>query len=147
MSSHPELEFFNGLSGKLEIELDVPAEPVANLLNLRAAPDARLVRLELRAEVFNRDTGALRPLTPEEWDAVAFRGSSIRLRSEDGEAVSHAAPNGSYFTVEQLLHAVEETERRTRARSEWLGGIDVHHVYFEGIHPGDGGVWDIDWGS
>jgi hypothetical protein len=147
MSSHPELEFFNSLSGKLEIELDVPAEQVGNLLNLRASPDAQLVRLELRAEVFNPDTEEFRPLTPEELDAVAFRGRSIQLRSEDGEAVSHDAPNGSFFTVRELLRAVEETERRTRARSEWLGGIDVHHVFFEGIHPGDDGVWDIYWGS
>lgn len=145
--SHPELEFFNSLSGKLEIELDIPAEPGANLLNLRASPDARIVRLELRAEVYNCDTKGFRPLTPEELGAVAFRGSSIRLRSEDGEAVSHEAPNGSYFTVRELLHAVEETERRTRSQSEWLGGVDVHHVFFEGVEPGEDGVWEICWGS
>jgi hypothetical protein len=113
MASHPELEFFNSLSGKLEIELDVPAEPVADLLNLRASPDSRIVRLELRAEVFNPDTEEFRPLTPAELGGVAFRGRSIRLRSEDDEeAVAHDAPNGSYFTVGELLRAVEETERR-----------------------------------
>jgi hypothetical protein len=146
---HPELKFFNSLSGTLEIELDVPAEPVGDLLNVRAEPDARIVRLELRAEVFNPETEEFRPLTPAELDSVAFRSGSIRLRSEDGEAVSHAAPNGSHFTVRELLHAVEETERQTRAGSEWLGGIDVHHVFFEGIHPDEDedGVWEIYWGS
>jgi hypothetical protein len=148
MMSHPELEFFNSLSGHLKIELDVPAERVApNLLNLRASPDARVVRLELQAQVFNPDTQEFRPLTPQELDAVAFRGSSIRLQSEDGDIISHDAPNGSFFTVRELLRAVEETERRTRAQSEWLGGIDVHHVFFEGIHPGEDDVWEIYWGS
>lgn len=148
VSPRPELEFFNSLSGKLEIELDVPAKPLANLSNLRASPDARVVRLELRAEVFNPDTDQFRPLTPDELDAVAFRGGSIRLRSEDGgEVVSHDAANGSFFTVRELLRAVEETERRTRSQSEWLGGIDVHHVFFEGIELGDGDVWEICWGS
>ncbi|OWK38522.1 hypothetical protein [Fimbriiglobus ruber] len=147
MPSHPELEFFNSLSGRLEVELSVPAEPIGDLENLRAPADAQMVRLELRAEVFNRDTEDFRPLTPDELESVAFRGRSIQLRSEDGEAVSHDAPNGSFFTVRELLQAVEETERRTRAQSEWFGGIDVHHVFFEGIHPGDGGVWDIYWGS
>lgn len=148
MASHPELEFFNSLTGKLEIELDVPAEPVADLLNLRASPDSRVVRLELRAEVYDPDTEEVRPLTPAELGAVAFRGSSIRLRGEDGEgAVSHDAPNGSYFTVEELLRAVEETERQTRAQSEWLGGVDVHHVFFEGIEPGGDDEWEICWGS
>jgi hypothetical protein len=146
--SHPELEFFNSLSGKLEIELDVPAEPVANLLNLRASPDARLVRLELRAEVFNHATEEFRPLTPAELGGVAFYGRSIRLRGEDDEeAVTHDAPNGSYFTVGELLRAVEETERRARSRSEWLGGVDVHHVFFEGIEPGEDDVWEVCWGS
>jgi hypothetical protein len=147
MMSHPELKFFNSLSGTLEIELDVPAEPIGNLSNLRAEPDARIVRLELRAEVFNPKTEEFRPLTPAELDSVAFRGGSIRLRSEDGEAVSHAAPNGSYFTVRELLRAVEETERQSRAGSEWFGGVDVHHVYFEGIHPDEDDVWEIYWGS
>jgi hypothetical protein len=147
MLNHPELEFFNSLTGELKIQLDVPAERVGNLLNLHASPDATLMRLELQAEVFNRDTKEFRPLTPEELDSVAFRGSSIRLLSENGEVVSHDAPDGSYFTVRELLKAVEETERQTRARSEWLGGIDVHHVFFEGIHSDDGGIWEIFWGS
>jgi hypothetical protein len=146
--SHPELEFFNSLSGKLEIELDLPAEPIAkDLLNLRASPNARIVRLELRAEVFNPDTEEFLPLTAAELDALAFRANSIPLRSEDGEVILHAAPNGSHFTVRELLRAVEETERRTRANSEWFGGVDVHHLYFEGIHPGEDDVWEIYWGS
>lgn len=145
--SHPELTFFNSLSGRLKIELDVPAEPVGNLQNLRASPAARITRLELQAEVYEPDTEEFRPLTPEEYDAVAFRGGSIRLRSEDGEPVLHRAPNGSYFTVRDLLRAVEETERQTRGQSEWLGGIDVHHIFFEGIEPTDGDVWEIYWGS
>lgn len=150
LSSHPELEFFNTIGGKLEIELDVPAEPVGELLNVRATPEAKVVRMELQAEIFNPDDETFRPLTPEELDGVAFRGGSITLRSEDGEPVTHAAPNGTFFTVRELLRAVEETERQTRAQTEWLGGIDVHHVFFEGIHPseeGDDGVWDIYWGS
>jgi len=147
MSSHPELEFFNSLSGKLEVELDVPAEPVGELLNVRALPGARLVRLKLNAEVFNRDTKEFRPPTSQELDSVAFRGSSLTLRSDEGDPVSHDAPNGSFFTVRELLRAVEETERQTRGQSEWLGGVDVHHVFFEGIHPAEDGVWEIYWGS
>lgn len=147
MTEHPELTFFNSLSGRLKIDLDIPAEQVGHLTNLRASPTARVVRLTLEAEVFIRDTGEFRPLNPEEWDAVAFRGRSIRLRTDDGEAVLHHAPNGSFFTVRELLQAVEETERRTRDRSEWLGGVDIHHIFFEGIHPGEDGVWQIYWGS
>ena len=34
-----------------------------------------------------------------------------------------------------------------QGNSEWFGGVDVHHVFFEGIHLADDGVWDIYWGS
>lgn len=147
MKTHRELKFFNALSGTLKIELTVPAEPIADLDNLRAAPDAEVVRLELLAEVYDRKSDAFRAITDEEYESVAFRGASIRLQSEDGDAVSHDAPNGSFFTVRQLLEAVEKTERQTRSQTDWLGGIDVHHVFFEGIHSEDGEVWEIDWGS
>jgi hypothetical protein len=145
--SSSELEFFNSLSGKLEIELTEPAEPFANLLNLRASPSAQISNLKLYAKVFNRDTEDFRNLTEEELNSVAFRAKHIKLRGESGEVISHDAPNGEFFSVRQLLQAVEETERRTRNRSEWYGGVDVHHCFFEGIHPGGGDTWDIFWGS
>jgi hypothetical protein len=40
-----------------------------------------------------------------------------------------------------------KTERQTRADSDWLDGVDVHHVYFEGLSGGTGGIWEINWGS
>ena len=47
----PELEFFNSLSGTLEIELTVPAEPGADTYNLHASPEARVANLRLHTEV------------------------------------------------------------------------------------------------
>ena len=87
-------------------------------------------------------------MTPEELDSVAFRGDQIKLRGQSGEVVSHDAANGEFFTVRELLHAVEETERQTRDQSEWLGGVDVHHCMFRrNALRTDDGVWDIAWGS
>lgn len=145
--SHPELEFFNGLAGKLQIELTVPPEKIGNLDNVRATPAARIKSLKLVAEVFNRDTKTFRDLTSAELQSVAFRASQINLRGEGGDAASHRAPNGEFFTVQDMLNAVAETERQTRDNSEWFDGVDVHHVFFEGIHQGADGVWEIYWGS
>lgn len=142
-----DLQFFNNLSGTLEIELSVPAEPMANLLNLKASPEARIVSLKLRAQVFDKITEKSRDLTPDELNSIAFRGAQIKLRSESDDVVSHKAPNGKFFTVRDLLFAVEQTERRTRNDTEWLGGVDVHHCFFEGIEENDDGIWDIYWGS
>lgn len=146
-SSHPELDFFNNLSGTLDIELEVPGETFDNLAALYASPNARVIRLDFEAEFFIRESETFRPITPEELDSVAFRDNLIRLRRYDGDTVAHHAPNGSFFTVRDLLRAVEETERQTRDQSEWDEGVDVHHIYFEGIHPRVDGVWVIYWGS
>ncbi len=143
----PELVFFNSLSGTLEIKLTVPAQPGASTYNLRASPDAQIANMRLHTEVFNRETDKFRDLTPDELDSVAFRGNQIELRGQSSEVVAHEAANGKFFTVRELLHAVEDTERQTRDRSEWLGGVDVQHCYFEGLHLADDGVWGIAWGS
>jgi hypothetical protein len=146
-SVHPELEFFNDLSGVLRIELDTPARTVGKLQNLEASPTAAITHLTLEASVYEEDADDSRPLTFDELDRIGFGAATIRLRGEGGPIVEHHAPNGSAFTVRELLRAVEQTERQTRGQTEWLGGVDVHHIYFEGIHPDGDGVCVIRWGS
>jgi hypothetical protein len=139
------LEFFNHLSGRLEIALTEPTELIReNLINRKAPPTATIKSLALCASVF--ENHAFRDLTDEELTRVAFDAPEIKLRGR-GAVVTHRAPNGRCFTVGELLAAVEETERQTRQQGEWFGGIDVHHVFFQGISPEDGGVWSISWGS
>jgi len=107
--------------------LDAPAPAVAivpGLENQRATPTARIARLHLDAYAFDADD--LRPLTEAELDRVVFRGEALTLH---------------------VLAAVEETERQTRAEPSWFGGIDVHHVFFEGLEAEAGEVWRIGWGS
>src|SRR5207253_4151639 len=58
---------------------------------------ARIVRLEFRAEVYDPDTEEFRPLTAVELGAMAFRGSSIRLRNEDEEDGTTTEGHGTEF--------------------------------------------------
>jgi hypothetical protein len=60
--------------------------------------------------------------------------------------VEHDAPNGKAFTTRDLKAAIEKTEQAGRENAPWLGGVDVHHVFFEGIELEDD-VWTICWGS
>ncbi|HEU4533418.1 MAG TPA: hypothetical protein VFS00_04845 [Polyangiaceae bacterium] len=137
---------FKGLGGRLHVELTEPTVPIAPaLLNQRALPEAQVKSLRLESYVF--ENGAFRPPTDEEYARVALREPEMQLRGAAGEPVTHRAPNGEYFTVRDVLRAVEETERATRARSDWSGGVDVHHVYFEGVHRQADGTWAIYWGS
>jgi hypothetical protein len=84
-----------------------------------------------------------------EWRLVVLRAAAIRMRNERVPDVvaDHASPDGMAFTIRELASAVEETERRARGSTAWFGGVDVHHVFFEGIHLDDAGTWNIRWGS
>jgi hypothetical protein len=95
-----------------------------------------------------------RPLTDEELDRVVFRtrtnkmGDGIGMYHKDGGTVVQwdAGPSRT-FTIRDLAEAIAETEAITRAKSDWMGGPDVHHVYFEGLDHGKDGVWRVSWGS
>ena len=128
---------FNRISAMLEVGLDEPAKAFSRkVLNSVASPKAGIASLRLRAD-----------LPRKELSKVAYRAPSINIRGPGGDVVSHAAPNGRFFTVGDLLKAVEDTERRTRGKAEWFGGVDVHHVFFEGLHEDADGVWVAHWGS
>ncbi len=137
------LKFFNDLSGVLEIELTEPPQKVApHLLNLVAPKTARIQSVAMRLRDGERELGE------DEWSRVVIREPRIRMRSVDTDdiVIEHDAPNGSSFTVRDLANAIAKTERDSREHGEWLGGIDVHHIFFEGIELEDG-VWTICWGS
>jgi hypothetical protein len=139
------LKFFNGLSGTLAIELTEPTENVAaNLSNQRATETAAIRGVSFTLNVF--ENGDFRDLTVDEFDRVVLELPMLNLRGF-GDPVEHRAPNGKWFTVRDLAAAIAETERSTRQKSQWFGGVDVHHIFFEGIHERDDGVWEIYWGS
>jgi hypothetical protein len=126
----PKIQFFDNVGGKLEIHEDSNGE---------------FSDCELRAKAYDNKAGGDRRLTRTELDSVAFRAKQIKLRGLSGEVVSHDSPNGEFFTVQDLLHAVEETERQTRGRAE---ESDLFcHIFFEGIGLAADGVWNISWGS
>ncbi|MFE3752893.1 hypothetical protein ACFXO9_01160 [Nocardia tengchongensis] len=139
------LEFFNGLSGALSIELSEPTVDIAaNLSNKRANSTAEIKALSFTPQVFQDNS--FRDLTADELDRVVLESTVLNLQGE-GEPVAHRAPNDKWFTVRDLVAAIAETERRTRPQSQWFGGIDVHHVFFEGLDQQEDGTWRIFWGS
>lgn len=141
------LKFFNSLSGRLEIQLSQPAQAVAGLSNLVATPEAKVTDLRLTLQVFLYEEKTFRALTEAELNLPVLQLPEISLCTESGEIVTLPAPDGQTFTVQDLQRAIETSERQTRDQSEWLGGVDVHHAYFEGLHEDEPGIWEVYWGS
>ena len=71
----------------------------------------------------------------------------IVLRSH-GQRVSHKAPNRKSFTVGDLVEVIRLTELKTRGNSAWFDGVDVHHIFFEGLSWSDEhDAYEVHWGS
>lgn len=74
-----------------------------------------------------------------EEDSIEFKGrSDIRKRYE--------FPT-SQVTMKRLIEAIIDFEFIDRPKYEWDGGIDCHHIFFEGIFATDDGAYWICWGS
>ena len=132
------------LRATLELDLSEPVRTGPAFFVRQAAESATIQSLKLVATAYDAD--GLRELTEAERNRVAYNARRLRLRGPTETVVDHHAPKGSHFTLRELLNAVEETERQTRGHGG--GGVDVHHVYFEGIESVRGGdVWQIVWGS
>lgn len=140
------LAFVNRLIATLQIELTEEATPIApNLRNVAASATAQVPALSLDAEIIDDDDW--RPPTEEELTQIVFRGPRLYLKGKAGVVVPHDAVSGGAFTVRDILAAVAETERLTRWRSGWSGGVLGDHVHFEGLHLEASGAWCIHWGS
>lgn len=137
------------ISGSLAIQLSEPPKRIGTLLNLFTEPTAKITNLTFEAQIYQRNAEGdpFRELTSKELQAIAWDAPKIVLTSEAGGAVTHTAPNKSNFTVADLLETIRQHELQTRGQTDWFGGVDVHHIFFEGLHPQKDGTWRIYWGS
>jgi hypothetical protein len=143
---YAEMDFFNTIGGTLEVELTQEPESIKNLPGNKVAGKAEIKSIRLMPEIYVEETDSFRQLTDVELNTVAFNQPSIKLVSASNEFVEHKAPNNKFFTVKDLLKAVELTEVKTRKNTNWFGGVDIHHIYFEGIYCENGNRL-IYWGS
>merc|ERR1719231_758227 len=86
-------------------------------------------------------------LTATQLEAVACEGEkrlpgALTLFSQSG-AHHYKSANGKYFTIQEFLDIVGDFETKTRGCSKWFGGIDAHHVFFEGVRGCGEGCYRI----
>jgi hypothetical protein len=157
----PGFDLFNTLSGTIDVKLSEAPERIGQLLNLKTTPSTKVLDVKWHPEIYtaddeNSNDNLFRPLTSEDLDLVVFDTSELYVNSHacmhPGRMIKHEAPNGENFTVRDMIEVVAETERQTRGETEWFGGPDVHHIFFEGIteskdlYEGQP-IWTLQWGS
>jgi len=132
--------------GKLDIELSEPSRPMSSTLMNQVAPEhATIKSVSFSAQIYEKEE--VREVLADEWKAAVIDEAHMDVRGESGRVMGFDAPNGRFFTLSDLKDVVERLELATRGDSEWFGGVDVHHVYFDGISREADGAWSIFWGS
>ncbi len=89
-------------------------------------------------------------LTDEELNTIEYPFDTITLIfNSQSVNYEHAYNSNSTdgFTVRRLFDIVLDFENQTRPLTCFLGGIDVHHIYFEGLRKMEDGKYRVMWGS
>jgi hypothetical protein len=146
---------FNKLTFTLQIEVSAMA-PRPGLYNEFAAPGADMLGIGISDPyVYERDDGkeehAGEPgdITADDLASIALLKPSITFYDDctNYEATFPAPAGQVYFTVSDLLNTLVAWEQQNRPRTEWFGGMDIHHVFFEGLEPNAEGKYYVAWGS
>ena len=131
------------LSFTLCIEMTKPSILIGNSYNEMQHSDSSIIDIST-SEVSEYLNGDFKELTKKELDEVAFVGKTITFT----DYVSKTFKNEKgFFSVKELLKNLVLFEKENRPHTEWFGGIDCHHVFFEGIFKVKGGAYSISWGS
>ena len=127
------------------------------LLNRFEEPDSEIVSLHAGPiERFDRALNEHIELTRDELQQPGFIGSELPLESiwkaRDGRTVAETRrtykTHKGFFTVSEVVKAVEKFDRVDRPKSKWFGGVDCHHVFFEGLCPNaEKNAFCVCWGS
>jgi len=57
------------------------------------------------------------------------------------------APNGTHFTLQDIIDTIVGAETLFRPYSDWFNGIDTSHTFFEGFTDHGDHTYSIFWGS
>lgn len=154
---HGPTKEMNNICFLLEITTTKTAPQRGFLLNRFEEPDS-LIKQISHSEITRYDEEIENhiPLTKEELNAVGFVGKEFTLHNTwlnnkkklVGETKITFTNDKDYFTIQEIVRRIIQFEKLDRPKTSWFGGVDCHHIYFEGIHLNrDKAGYGISWGS
>ncbi|ORY50487.1 hypothetical protein BCR33DRAFT_762794 [Rhizoclosmatium globosum] len=147
------LKFLNSLSFTIHIKIETYTQ--LPLLNQFVAPGIQPTEISIdrgRVGWWNSEISDMEYLTEEQWNRPALHRKEFVLKNaldedHNDESKTFTAPNGNFFTVRDMVDIVEAFEREFRVKSDWFGGVDAHHIFYEGFFQYEDGSFGISWGS
>ena len=145
------------LSFTLEIETTDTAPQQGILLNRFEEPDSDIASLDASPlRRWDESVDKFFELTPDEQAQPGYVGKTLVLESvkktREGRVVSTTREvynnDKGLITMAEVVALIVEFERIDRPKSQWFGGVDCHHVFFQGLRPNsDGDAFRISWAS
>ena len=128
------------------------------LLNRFEMPDSEITSMTAsNLTVYDPVMNDLIDQTPHDLSQPGFIGNVLVLQNEYVDKLGNivaktrkvSTRKKGYFTAKEVVDAVLAFEKIDRSKSCWFGGIDCHHIFFEGIRPlrSDKKAFGIGWGS
>jgi hypothetical protein len=143
------MEVLDNICAVLDIEIET--YQVGNLLNNFVKADSQIKSINWSKDdhgdeftIFNDDD--LEPLSQLLLQKICIKDENLTLTSYiSGHEKSFTSSGG--FTIQNMMNSILEFEREARSKTDWFGGIDAHHIYFEGISKVGPNKYSIHWGS
>ena len=113
-------------------------------------------------QLIKKDTNNFNDLTYEDLMQIAYPDKNITLyniwyeytnktrskfKKVNETKITYTARNGRWFSCKELMDIIIKFDLEDRPKSLWFGGIDAHHIYFDGLQMNVDGSYRIQWGS
>ena len=87
----------------------------------------------------------INPISEKDLNKVYHLCPTITIKS-DKAYLTFTSHGG--FTLRQLMDNILAVEKISRPKTDWFGGIDAHHIYFEGLVPvkDEKCTYKVQWG-
>ena len=125
------------------------------LMNRFIDPQAKMVSVGHGILTFyDADAEEHIELTPAQKKRPGFIGSTMTLYNQwsdqdgnvTGETKKTFRNTKGFFTIAEVVKKICEFETIDRPKSKWFGGVDAHHVFYEGMSKKEKG-YTISYGS
>ena len=140
----------NELSFTIEVDTDTSSYRMhPMLLNRFESSDAELTNIShTEIDRFDKTLGTTEFLTLDELRKPGCVGQLLRLANEQSGTTADSKNTNGYFSIDEMVNNIVEFEKKGCRTYTWFGGVDAHHVFYEGISLcRDGSSYNISLGS
>uniref|UniRef100_A0A914QB78 Uncharacterized protein n=1 Tax=Panagrolaimus davidi TaxID=227884 RepID=A0A914QB78_9BILA len=126
------------LSFTISVDVDGEVRRAGHLVNLIVEPGAKI--RDITHGVTSKE------IVYKE-DSITFCKAGSMILDGTNEKFEKSYALDHPLTAKELADLICDFEKEARDKFTWLGGVDVHHVFFEGLDQVGPKKYEISWGS